>query len=113
MVVEDDTAAAHAVSVTHAAHTAQELQPIFKNMIAGGIAGAVSRTAVAPLERTKILLQLHTSFGRSPPLSTVLRKVWREEGWRGLFRGNGTNIIRIFPYSAVQFTVYESLKQVP
>lgn len=34
---------------------------------------------------------------------TVLKKIYREEGWRGFFRGNGTNCIRIVPYSAVQF----------
>lgn len=29
--------------------------------------------------------------------------MWRDEGWRGFMRGNGTNCIRIVPYSAVQF----------
>ena len=33
-----------------------------------------------------------------------LVKMWSEEGWRGFFRGNGVNIVRIAPYSAVQFT---------
>ena len=86
---------------------------VFKNLIAGGIAGAVSRTTVAPLERTKILLQLHTMVGKSPKLRQVLKTVWKEEGWRGMFKGNGTNIVRIVPYSAVQFTVYEACKRVP
>lgn len=30
----------------------------YKNFIAGGVAGAVSRTAVSPLERAKILFQV-------------------------------------------------------
>ena len=30
-----------------------------KHVIAGGVAGAVSRTCVSPLERVKILLQVH------------------------------------------------------
>lgn len=29
----------------------------------------------------------------------------------GYFKGNGTNIIRIFPYSAVQFASYERFKK--
>ncbi|KAJ6710357.1 SOLUTE CARRIER FAMILY 25 [Salix koriyanagi] len=54
---------------------------ICKSLVAGGVAGGVSRTAVAPLERT--------------------------EGFRGLFKGNGTNCARIVPNSAVKFFSYE------
>jgi solute carrier family 25 phosphate transporter 23/24/25/41 len=36
----------------------------------------------------------------------------REEGWRGFMRGNGTNCIRIIPYSAVQFGSYNFYKKV-
>jgi solute carrier family 25 phosphate transporter 23/24/25/41 len=32
------------------------------------------------------------------------------EGVRGLFKGNGTNVIRIAPYSAIQFSSYEKYK---
>lgn len=32
-----------------------------------------------------------------------LIKIYREEGIMGYFKGNGTNCIRIIPYSAVQF----------
>ena len=38
---------------------ALDLMPVFaKEMIAGGVAGAFSKTAIAPLERVKILLQV-------------------------------------------------------
>lgn len=36
--------------------------------------------------------------------------MWQEEGWRGFMRGNGTNCIRIVPYSAVQFGSYNFYK---
>eukprot|EP00158_Paraphelidium_tribonemae_P007667 Partr_v1_DN28321_c0_g1_i1_m78954 putative Solute carrier family 25 len=42
----------------------------------------------------------------------TLAKVYREEGVRGYFRGNGTNVLRIAPYSAIQFAVYEKMKKV-
>jgi solute carrier family 25 phosphate transporter 23/24/25/41 len=42
-------------------------------------------------------------------LTSTLVTVIRQEGWRGLFKGNGTNIIRIVPYSAIQFAAYETL----
>ncbi|KAK4990385.1 hypothetical protein LTR50_002559 [Elasticomyces elasticus] len=80
-------------------------QPIVSAFWAGGVAGAVSRTVVSPLERLKILFQIQ-SVGRNEYKMSVgkaLAKMWREEGWRGLMAGNGSNCIRIVPYSAVQF----------
>lgn len=37
--------------------------------------------------------------------------MWREEGLMGFMRGNGTNVIRIVPYSASQFAAYEYCKK--
>ena len=82
------------------------------SFIAGGIAGAVSRTVVSPLERLKILLQVQGG-GRSDYKMSVgkaLQKIWREEGMKGMLAGNGTNCIRIVPYSAVQFGSYNIYK---
>ncbi|KAI5951916.1 hypothetical protein KGF54_004991 [Candida jiufengensis] len=95
----------------------QDLKHFIKNdsnasFIAGGIAGAVSRTVVSPFERAKILLQLQgpgTNQAYHGMFPTIA-KMYKEEGWRGLFRGNTLNCIRIFPYSAVQFAVFEKCK---
>jgi hypothetical protein len=89
-------------------------QPVLASFIAGGVAGAVSRTVVSPLERLKILFQVQ-SVGREEYKMSVpkaLAKMWREEGWRGFMAGNGTNCIRIVPYSAVQFSAYNVYKRV-
>ncbi len=89
-------------------------QPVIAAFIAGGIAGAVSRTAVSPLERLKILYQVQNAGMDEYKLSVngALKKMWKEEGWRGMMRGNGTNCIRIVPYSAVQFGSYNIYKKV-
>ena len=79
-----------------------------KSLVAGGFAGAVSRSVVSPLERLKIIFQLHKDNAGIIP---TLRKIYVEEGILGFFRGNGTNIIRIVPYSAVQFATYEAVKR--
>ena len=88
-------------------------QPVIAAFCAGGVAGAVSRTVVSPLERLKILMQIQ-SVGRDAyklSVGKALSKMWREEGWRGFMRGNGTNCIRIVPYSAVQFSSYNFYKR--
>ncbi|CAN8308851.1 unnamed protein product [Cochlearia groenlandica] len=81
---------------------------ICKSLFAGGVAGGVSRTAVAPLERMKILLQVqnHHNIKYSGTVQG-LKYIWRTEGLRGLFKGNGTNCARIVPNSAVKFFSYE------
>lgn len=84
--------------------------------VAGGAAGAASRTVVSPLERLKIIMQVQPKTveqGNRGAYSGViagLRKMWQEEGLKGYMRGNGINCLRIAPYSAVQFSTYEILK---
>lgn len=89
-------------------------EPVIAAFCAGGVAGAVSRTVVSPLERLKILFQVQSAGRDAYKLSVgkALAKMWKEEGWRGFMRGNGTNCIRIVPYSAVQFGSYNFYKRV-
>jgi hypothetical protein len=89
-------------------------QPVVAAFCAGGVAGAVSRTVVSPLERLKILFQVQSAGRDAYKLNVgkALMQMWKEEGWRGFMRGNGTNCIRIVPYSAVQFGSYNFYKRV-
>ncbi|VVA23734.1 PREDICTED: mitochondrial [Prunus dulcis] len=81
---------------------------VCKSLVAGGVAGGVSRTAVAPLERLKILLQVQNPHNiKYNGTIQGLKYIWRSEGFRGLFKGNGTNCARIVPNSAVKFFSYE------
>ncbi|KAF6172996.1 hypothetical protein GIB67_006372 [Kingdonia uniflora] len=81
---------------------------ICKSLVAGGVAGGVSRTAVAPLERLKILLQVQNPHNiKYSGTIQGLKYIWSTEGFRGLFKGNGTNCARIVPNSAVKFFSYE------
>ncbi|KAK8509664.1 hypothetical protein V6N12_001745 [Hibiscus sabdariffa] len=81
---------------------------ICKSLVAGGVAGGVSRTAVAPLERLKILLQVQNPHNiKYNGTVQGLKYIWGTEGFRGLFKGNGANCARIVPNSAVKFFSYE------
>lgn len=81
------------------------------HLVSGGIAGGVSRTCVSPLERVKMLLQIQVSAGKYTGVNQTLVRIGKEEGLHGYFKGNGTNIVRIVPYTAVQFAAYEEFKK--
>ena len=70
------------------------------DLVIGGISGMVSRTITSPLELWK--LQRQNSF---MPGSTI-REVIRNEGFRHLWKGNGTNCIRVFPQTAINYQVF-------
>lgn len=85
----------------------------YLSFICGGTAGALSRTAVSPMERVKVLFQVQgTGSGKSYKKGTLstIAQIYKEEGYKGLFRGNGINCIRIVPYTAIQYAVFENLK---
>ena len=77
-----------------------DINPLIMYFVAGGIAGATSRTVVSPLERLKIIYQVQSAGEASyQGIGASLAKMYREEGWRGMFKGNGINCVRIVPYS--------------
>ncbi|KAK4055232.1 hypothetical protein OIV83_000512 [Microbotryomycetes sp. JL201] len=84
--------------------------PPLSAFVAGGVAGAASRTVVSPLERLKIIMQVQGPNAQYNGIIPSLAKMWREEGFKGYMRGNGINCLRIAPYSAVQFSTYELIK---
>lgn len=85
--------------------------PIYvRELIAGGAAGAFAKTAVAPLERTKILLQTRTEGFHSLSVCESLKKLLRHEGVKGFYKGNGASVIRIVPYAALHFMAYEQYR---
>ena len=73
----------------------------------GGISGIISRTLVAPLDRTKILMQ---TTNTNMSFTNTLKYTIRNEGFLKMWKGNLLNCIRIFPYSGIQFGVYDILQ---
>ncbi|KAD4178767.1 hypothetical protein R6Q59_022276 [Mikania micrantha] len=85
--------------------------PVYvKELIAGGVAGGISKTAVAPLERIKILVQTRTDGFHSLGVHQSLKRLLKQEGFTGLYKGNGASILRIVPYSSLYFMTYERYK---
>ncbi|CAL9762215.1 unnamed protein product [Musa acuminata subsp. burmannicoides] len=81
----------------------------FRRLISGAIAGAVSRTAVAPLET----IRTHLMVGSNGNSTTeVFQSIMETEGWKGLFRGNFVNVIRVAPSKAIELFAYDTAKKV-
>eukprot|EP00566_Odontella_aurita_P010740 CAMPEP_0113539028 /NCGR_PEP_ID=MMETSP0015_2-20120614/7697_1 /TAXON_ID=2838 /ORGANISM="Odontella" /LENGTH=381 /DNA_ID=CAMNT_0000438675 /DNA_START=354 /DNA_END=1499 /DNA_ORIENTATION=- /assembly_acc=CAM_ASM_000160 len=81
-----------------------------RNLIAGGVAGMVAKTFVAPIDRIKILYQISTAHFRLRDVPGVAFKIIRTEGVTALWKGNLVTMIRVFPYSGIQFMIFDRIK---
>jgi hypothetical protein len=86
-----------------------------KQLICGGVAGSVAKTVTAPFSRLTILFQVHslvTTRGNRPKfamsLSGGMHKIIERGGFRSFWKGNMTSVLHRFPYSAINFFVYEN-----
>ncbi|KAJ5233108.1 Mitochondrial carrier protein [Penicillium chermesinum] len=95
-----------------------------QTIVAGGIAGLISRFCIAPLDVVKIRLQLQI-HSLSDPAShqsvtgpiykgtlSTMREIVRQEGIKGLWKGNIPAEMMYVCYGAVQFTAYRSSTQI-
>ncbi|XP_011093695.1 mitochondrial carrier protein LEU5 isoform X2 [Sesamum indicum] len=86
--------------------------PVFvKELVAGGVAGGFAKTAVAPLERIKILFQTRRAEFHSLGLVGSFSKIAKTEGVLGFYRGNGASVARIVPYAALHYMAYEEYRR--
>ncbi|KAI4898740.1 hypothetical protein NFI96_014129 [Prochilodus magdalenae] len=83
----------------------------WRHLVAGGGAGAVSRTCTAPLDRLKVLMQVQGSRTNNMCIMSGLTQMIKEGGVRSLWRGNGINVLKIAPESALKFMAYEQIKR--
>ncbi|XP_035516687.1 calcium-binding mitochondrial carrier protein SCaMC-1 isoform X2 [Morone saxatilis] len=85
---------------------------VWRQLMAGAIAGSVSRTGTAPLDRLKVFRQVHGSTDFTGNVRSTFQYMVKEGGLRSLWRGNGINVLKIAPETAIKFTAYEQIKNV-
>jgi solute carrier family 25 (adenine nucleotide translocator) protein 4/5/6/31 len=86
--------------------------------IVGGVAAAVSKTAAAPIERVKLLIQNQDEMIKSGRLARrydgigeCFKRTAADEGVMALWRGNTANVIRYFPTQALNFAFRDKFKK--
>jgi len=84
----------------------------------GGVSGAIAKTATAPIERVKLIIQTQDAnpkiiSGEVPRYTGILNcftRVAAEQGLGAFWRGNLTNVIRYFPTQAFNFAFKDTIK---
>lgn len=86
-----------------------------KQLVCGGVAGSVAKTVTAPFSRLTILFQVHslvTTKENRPRFAMSLtggvQKIIERGGIKSFWKGNMTSVLHRFPYSAINFFVYEN-----
>jgi len=88
------------------------------DFLMGGVSAAVSKTAAAPIERVKLLIQNQDEMIKSGRLTEPYKgivdcfsRVTKDEGVVSLWRGNMANVIRYFPTQALNFAFKDYFKR--
>ncbi|KAJ9497916.1 ADP/ATP carrier protein [Exophiala xenobiotica] len=87
------------------------------DFLMGGISAAVSKTAAAPIERVKLLIQNQDEMLKAGRLDRkyngivdCFSRTTKNEGVMSLWRGNTANVIRYFPTQALNFAFRDTYK---
>jgi len=88
------------------------------DFVAGGLSGAIAKTATAPIERVKLIIQTQDSnplirngtVARYTGIVNCFQRVNSEQGFKAFWRGNFTNVIRYFPTQAFNFAFKDTIK---
>ncbi|KAK0563046.1 ADP/ATP carrier protein [Tilletia horrida] len=101
----------------------KDLSGFLTDFMMGGVSAAVSKTAAAPIERVKLLVQNQDEMIKQGRLASPYKgigdcfsRTYQQEGLVSFWRGNTANVIRYFPTQALNFAFkdfFKSMFKVP
>ncbi|KAF5843670.1 mitochondrial carrier protein-domain-containing protein [Dunaliella salina] len=99
----------------HHAEDATAPLPFVSHMIAGAMAGTMEHIAMYPVDTIKTRMQALSHPGQrlhGVSVYNAINTAIRREGLRGLYKGVGAVAAGAGPAHALQFAVYEAIKDV-
>ena len=83
-----------------------------KSVLAGSIAAICAKTALCPLDRTKLLYQTKNPMYDGMKMNQIFRSIYTQEGFRGYFRGNLIQTYRMIPYGGIMYGSFEVIHDI-
>ncbi|AIN97359.1 ADP/ATP translocase, putative [Leishmania panamensis] len=113
-----NTAPAAAAPAPNKAHQSTPKLGFWEEFMISGVAAGAAKTAAAPIERVKLLVQNQGEMIKQGTLDrpytgvvNCLTRTMKTEGLYSLWRGNLSNVIRYFPTQALNFAFKDQFKR--
>lgn len=101
-------------------NNSKEWKEVALDMVLSGVSAVVSKTAVAPFERVKLVLQTQASnqsiiskeSKKYSGIADCFVRILKEQGFYSFWRGNSATLLKYAPLQIMNFTLYSKLKRV-